>query len=49
MPIKFSDIATNTARVGRWMMTSQLTGKFVEFTTAIHHGEAQGGELRSVI
>ena len=31
------------------MMTSQLSGKFVEFTTAIRHSEAQGGELTSVI
>ena len=49
MQLNLGNIDPDTARVGRWIMTSQLSGRFVDFTAAIRHGDALGGELTSLI
>ncbi|WP_241625083.1 SdrD B-like domain-containing protein [Rosenbergiella epipactidis] len=49
MQLNLRNIDPDSARVGRWIMTSQLSGRFVDFTAAIRHGDALGGELTSLI
>ncbi|WP_241595310.1 SdrD B-like domain-containing protein [Rosenbergiella epipactidis] len=49
MQLNLGDIEPDKARVGRWLMTSQLSGKFTDFIATIRHGEALGGELTSLI
>lgn len=45
----FGDINPNTAGVARWIMTTSLSGKFVEFTASYTHADELGGELTSLI
>ncbi|MBT0729767.1 SdrD B-like domain-containing protein [Rosenbergiella nectarea] len=49
MQLNLGNIDPDTARVGRWIMTSQLSGRFVNFSASIRHGDALGGELTSLI
>jgi len=45
----FGNIAPNRAGVARWIMTSTLSGQFVEFTAFYSHTDELGGELTSLI
>jgi len=45
----FGNIAPNRAGVARWIMTSSLSGQFVEFTAFYSHADELGGELTSLI
>jgi hypothetical protein len=45
----FGDIAPNRAGVARWIMSSSLSGQFVEFTAYYTHADELGGELTSLI
>ena len=45
----FGDIAPNRSGVARWIMTSTLSGRFVEFTAYYTHAAELGGQLTSLI
>jgi hypothetical protein len=45
----FGDIAPNRSGVARWIMTSSLSGRFVEFTAYFTHAAELGGQLTSLI
>ena len=45
----FGDIQPNRSGVARWVMTSSLSGRFVEFTANYTHADELGGELTSLI
>jgi PKD repeat protein len=47
--INFGDIEPNQPKIGRWLMTSSLSGRFVEFVAQYSHAEEFGGELTSLI
>jgi hypothetical protein len=47
--INFGDIASNTARMGRWIMESTLAGQFVEFTATFSHADELGGAMTSIL
>ena len=49
MQLNLGNIAPGASRVGRWVMTSALSGKFIDFRAAIRHGDTLGGELTSLI
>ena len=44
----FGDIQPNRSGVARWVMTSTLSGRFVEFTANYTHADELGGELTSL-
>jgi len=43
------DIASGSAAVARWVMTTSLSGRFVEFTADFSHSDELGGELTSLL
>ncbi|MCP5523219.1 MAG: Ig-like domain-containing protein [Verrucomicrobiales bacterium] len=45
----FGDIESNSSGVARWIMTSSLSGRFVEFTAYYTHADELGGQLTSLI
>jgi hypothetical protein len=45
----FGDIAANRSGVARWLMTSSLSGRFVEFSAYYTHADELGGQLTSLI
>lgn len=47
--LNFGDIAPSTAKMGRWIMESSLSGKFTEFTARFSHADELGGTLTSLI
>jgi hypothetical protein len=47
--LNFGDLAPNAAKVGRWMMTVSLSGRFTEFDADFTHDDALGGALTSLI
>ena len=47
--IDFGDIDAHTGKMGRWSMTSTLSGEFVEFTAEFTHADELGGELTSLL
>ncbi|MEZ5442170.1 MAG: SdrD B-like domain-containing protein [Lysobacterales bacterium] len=47
--LDFGDIESATSKVGRWNMTTTLTGQFSEFTADFSHDDALGGALTSLI
>jgi hypothetical protein len=47
--IDFGTIAGNSAKVGRWDMTSTLSGEFVDFDATFTHADELGGALTSII
>lgn len=47
--INFGDIASNTSKMGRWIMESSLAGKFTEFTAKFSHADELGGALTSIL
>lgn len=46
---ELGDIAPSSASTGRWVMTSTLSGKFVELKASFTHSDALGGALTSLI
>lgn len=47
--IDFGDIAPNSAKMGRWVMESNLAGTFVEFDARFTHADELGGALTSLL
>ncbi|MGL4304632.1 MAG: hypothetical protein ACRCSF_00615, partial [Mycobacteriaceae bacterium] len=47
--IDFGDIASNTAKIGRWIMETTLMGKFTEFTANFSHADELGGAVTSLL
>jgi hypothetical protein len=47
--IDFGDIPSNESAMGRWVMYTTLSGKFVEFTADFSHADELGGQLTSLI
>lgn len=45
----FEDIGPGASKVGRWLMTTTLSGRFVEFSAAYSHSDELGGELTSLV
>ncbi|RYG61662.1 hypothetical protein EON64_18415, partial [archaeon] len=45
----FGDIATNRSGVARWIMTTSLYGRFVDFNATFTHSDELGGQLTSLI
>ncbi len=47
--IDFGDIAPSSSKMGRWLMESNLAGKFVEFNATFTHSDELGGALTSLL
>jgi hypothetical protein len=47
--LDFGDIAASGRTMGRWIMETTLSGKFVEFSATVSHAAEFGGELTSLI
>jgi PKD repeat protein len=47
--LEFGDIEPSTATIGRWLMTSSLSGRFVDFSAEYSHADELGGQLTSII
>ncbi len=47
--IDFGNIPGGSSKVGRWLMTSTLSGEFVEFTASFTHADELGGALTSIL
>ena len=47
--VDLGDIASNRSGVARWIMTSSLYGRFVEFNATFTHADELGGQLTSLI
>lgn len=47
--IPFGDIAASSAANGRWLMTSTLAGRFVEFNATFTHADELGGAVTSLL
>lgn len=45
----FGTVAGNSSRVGRWEMTSTLSGEFVDFSATFTHADELGGALTSIL
>lgn len=47
--LDFGDIGPGQSRVGRWLMETTLSGKFIEFSARFSHADELGGALTSVL
>ncbi|MFH1723572.1 MAG: Ig-like domain-containing protein, partial [Elusimicrobiota bacterium] len=47
--IPFGDIEPNKAKPAAWIMTTSLSGRFIEFTASFSHAAELGGQLTSLI
>lgn len=47
--IYFGDIEPNTSKMAKWLMTTSLSGRFVEFDAEFTHSDELGGTLTSLI
>lgn len=47
--LEFGDVLSNQSQVGRWIMTSSLSGEFTKFDATFTHADNLGGALTSVI
>jgi hypothetical protein len=45
----FGDVGGNASRVGRWVMTSTLSGQFTDFTASYSHADELGGAVTSLL
>ncbi|MDC0358289.1 fibronectin type III domain-containing protein, partial [Oligoflexia bacterium] len=45
----FGNVAAASARNGRWIMETTLSGKFQQFTASYSHADALGGRLTSLL
>jgi hypothetical protein len=47
--IDFGDIASGESKMGRWIMSTSLSGRFTEFEAEYSHSDDLGGELTSLL
>ncbi|MEK8019657.1 MAG: hypothetical protein VSS75_022515 [Candidatus Parabeggiatoa sp.] len=47
--VDFGEIEAQQSAVGRWQMTTTLSGQFTEFTADFSHADELGGELTSLL
>ena len=47
--VDFGDIAAQRAGIGRWLMTTSLTGRFTDFNASFKHADDLGGQVTSLI
>ncbi len=47
--INFGNIPASSSTMGRWLMTSSLAGRFVDFTASFSHADELGGVLTSLM
>ena len=47
--LNFGEIASQTSKVGRWLMSTSLSGRFVDFQAEFTHSDQLGGALTSLI
>lgn len=47
--IDFGSLAAGESRIGRWIMTTSLSGQFFDFEAEYTHADALGGALTSLI
>ncbi|MFH1725560.1 MAG: PKD domain-containing protein [Elusimicrobiota bacterium] len=47
--IPFGDVAPDQAKTGAWLMSSTLSGRFLEFEASFTHSAELGGELTSLL
>jgi SdrD B-like domain/Domain of unknown function DUF11 len=47
--LNFGEIAPESSKVGRWVMTAALIGRFSEFEASFTHADELGGALTSLI
>jgi hypothetical protein len=47
--LDFGAIESNKSKMGRWLMTTTLTGRFSEFTAEFTHSDILGGALTSLL
>jgi hypothetical protein len=47
--VNFGDIPASSSKMGRWLMESNLAGRFEEFTATFTHSDELGGALTSVL
>lgn len=47
--LEFGDILPASAKIGRWIMSCSLSGRFTEFTAEYSHDDELGGELTSLL
>ncbi len=47
--IDFGDIPAGESKMGRWIMTTSLSGRFTEFDAEYSHADELGGELTSLL
>ncbi len=47
--LNFGDIPSNESKMGRWNMSTTLSGRFTEFTADFTHADELGGELTSLL
>jgi hypothetical protein len=47
--LDFGDINPGQARMGRWLMVTTLSGRFVEFTAEYQHADSLGGAVTSLL
>ncbi|WP_397608680.1 SdrD B-like domain-containing protein [Silanimonas sp.] len=45
----FGDIGPGGSKVGRWLMSTTLSGRFVEFSADYSHSDELGGDLTSLL
>jgi hypothetical protein len=49
LEIVFGEIESGNASMGRWLMTTTLSGEFTEFTAEFVHSDELGGRLTSLL
>lgn len=49
LKMNFGDIPAGDRTVGRWIMETTLSGKFIEFGATVSHAAEYGGDLTSLI
>jgi uncharacterized repeat protein (TIGR01451 family) len=47
--LNFGDIASSSAKIGRWDMTTTLSGRFTELAATFTHDDSLGGALTSLL
>ena len=47
--VNFGDIPASSSKMGRWLMESNLAGRFVDFTATFTHADELGGALTSLM
>jgi uncharacterized protein (TIGR02597 family) len=49
LTVDFGDLLAQRVGIGRWKMTSSLTGAFTEFTASFTHADELGGQITSLL